>query len=47
MEKTKFDEKMKLKNGMKNKLKGKEFKKLSTVEKDALLETVCKLLGVI
>ena len=36
-----------IKDKQKLKTKDKEFKKLSTKEKDELLETVCKMLGLI
>lgn len=36
-----------LKSGQQAKTKGKDFKTLSTKEKDELLETLCKIFGLI
>lgn len=47
MEKPKMESLMTLKQSTKAKNKGKAFNTLSTKEKDALLEIVCKLLNLI
>ena len=47
MDKARLDELKALKKQAKDKSKGKSFKNLSTKEKDELLETICKMLGLI
>ena len=47
MDKERLDKLKELKGNQKSKTKGKQFKNLSTKEKDELLETVCKMLGLI
>ena len=47
MDKQRLEEIKNIKKTTKGKIKNKEFKKLSNKEKDELLETVCKMLGLI
>jgi hypothetical protein len=47
MKKERLKEIKTIKQTTKDKVKNKEFKKLSTKQKDELLETVCKMLGLI
>jgi hypothetical protein len=47
MDKTRLDQLKDLKNNQKAKIKSKSFKTLSTKEKDELLETICRMLGLI
>lgn len=47
MKKERLEELKALKKQQKEKTKDKEFKTLSTKEKDELLETACKMLGLI
>ena len=47
MDKVRLEEIKVIKEAQKTKTKDKAFKNLSTKEKDELLETVCKMLGLI
>ena len=47
MDKTRLKQIEELKIIQRYKVKGKEFKNLSTKEKDELLETICRMLGLI
>jgi hypothetical protein len=47
MDNARLEQIMKLKEDAKAKTKDKQFKNLSTVEKDALLEKLCKMFGLI
>ena len=47
MDKARLDQLKELKQMQKSKTKGKGFKNLSTKEKDELLETICRMLGLI
>ena len=47
MEKIKMEELMRLKQSVQLNNKGKDFKNMSSSDKDKLLETVCKLLNLI
>ena len=47
MKKERLEELKNLKDSAKKKVKDKEFKKLSTTEKDMLLETMARMLGLI
>lgn len=47
MKKERLEELKNLKDSAKKKVKDKEFKKLSTKEKDELLETMARMLGLI
>ena len=47
MDTKRLEEIQKLKDDQKSKSKGKGFKNMSSSEKDELLETVCRILGLI
>jgi len=47
MDKQRLEEIKNIKQITKDKVKDKEFKNLSSSDKDELLETVCKILGLI
>lgn len=47
MDKARLDQLKDLKDNQKSKTKDKPFKTLSTKEKDELLETICRMLGLI